>query len=127
ERVVPEVAARERCGLIVMGAGGPSFAGVRVSTIGRQLLRRAACSVLVVKSRPRGPYRHLLVGTDFTAESCRGLETAAAWFADAELSLMHVLDIPYRSMLLEAGQLDAVAQLEHDTMARFVAGARLAD
>lgn len=119
ERVIPEIAAQERCGVIVIGAGSG------VGAVGRQVLRRSVCSVLVVKARPRKPYQRLLVGTDFTVESCRGLETAATWFAGAELALMHVLDIPYRSMLLQAGRPDTLSRLERDTMEEFLATARL--
>lgn len=124
-RVIPEVATHENCELIIMGAGGPTFAGVQASTTGRQLLRRSPQSVLIVKSRPQGAYERILIGTDFTTESRCGLETAAVWFADARLSLMHVLDIPYSSLLRDGGRTDELSRLEHETMASFVAGAQL--
>lgn len=123
--VIQRVAEREDCDLVVAGTSGPTFASIIMHTTTEHLLRRLRRSLLVVKARPRGAYRRILVGTDFTAESRHGLETAAAWFTPAEFTLMHALDIPYRSMFLEAGREDEFARLEHDTMASFVAAARL--
>lgn len=124
-RVILEVAEREQCGLVVLGASGPAFAGVEIATTTAQLMRRSAQSLLIVKLRPHEPYRKVLVGTDFTAESRRGLEAAAAWFPDAGFELMHVLDIPYKSLLLEVGREHEFARMERDTMAAFVAAARI--
>ncbi|HET7301558.1 MAG TPA: universal stress protein [Oleiagrimonas sp.] len=123
--VILRTAEREGCDLIVTGANGPTFASIIIHTTTEHLLRRAPQSLLIVKARPHGVYRQVLVGTDFTAESRHGLETAATWFAEADFTLMHALDIPYRSMFLEAGREDAFARLEHETMESFVASARL--
>lgn len=123
--VILRTAEREGCDLIVTGANGPTFASIIIHTTTEHLLRRAPQSLLIVKARPHGIYRQVLVGTDFTAESRHGLETAAAWFADADLTLMHALDIPYRSMFLEEGRENEFARLEHETMESFVAAAQL--
>ncbi len=125
--VILRTAAQEDCELIIVGTSGPAFASIIAQTTTETLLRRARSSVLVVKTRPRDDYRQLLVGTDFTGESRHGLETAAAWFADAHFTLMHALDIPYRSMFLKEGRADAFARLEHETMESFAAGAHLPD
>ncbi len=123
--VILRVAAREKCALIVAGTSGPTFASLVAHTTTEQLLRRSPHSLLVVKGRPRGAYRRVLVGTDFTGESRHGLETAAAWFAEADFTLMHALDIPYRSLFLAAGRESEFARLEHETMASFLAEARM--
>ncbi len=123
--VIARVAAREGCELVVAGTSGPTFASLISHTTTEQLLRRLARSLLIVKGRPRGAYRNVLVGTDFTVESRHGLETAAAWFAGADFTLMHALDIPYRSLFLTAGRESEFARLEHETMASFVAEAHL--
>lgn len=120
-----EIAERENCGLVVAGTRGPVFADLVGRSTTVQLLRRSPWPVLVVKARPHGSYRKVLVGTDFTPESRHGLETAVAWFADASFVLMHALDIPHRSLLLDADRGQAFTRLEHDTMESFVDDARL--
>lgn len=125
--VVLRIAAREDCQLIVAGTSGPTFASIISHTTTERLLRRLPRSLLVVKGRPRDAYRKILVGTDFTVESRHGLETVATWFADADFALMHALDIPYRSLFLSEGREHEFARLEHETMASFVADARLPD
>src|SRR5690606_22346732 len=63
------------------------------------LVRKSPASVLVVKSRPNGPYGHVLVGTDFTEESRYGLEVAAGYFPDCRFTVMHGFEMPYKSFL----------------------------
>lgn len=120
-----ETAARENCDLIVLGTRGPAFAGDIFRTTATRILRRSRYSVLVVKTRPSGAYSQLLVGTDFTAESRHGLETAATWFADADFALLHALDIPYKSLLLDAGRSAELTRMENEAMQSFVAQASL--
>lgn len=122
-----EIAEREGCGLVVAGTRGPVFADLVGRSTTVQLLRRSPWPVLVVKSRPHGAYRKVLVGTDFTPESRHGLEIAAAWFADAGFALMHALDIPHRSLLLDADRGQAFARMEYDTMQSFADGAHLSE
>ncbi len=124
-KVILETAAREQCDLIVVGARGPTFAGIAPSATTTQLMRRSPLSLLVVKARPHQPYRKVLVGTDFTSESRRGLEMATAWFGDTDITLMHALDIPYKSLLLDAGREHQFAKMERDTMESFVASAQI--
>lgn len=123
--VILRIAAREDCDLIIAGTSGPTFASIIMHTTTEQLLRRSPRSLLVVKARTRGAYRQILVGTDFTVESRHGLETAGTWFDDADVTVMHALDIPYRSMFLAAGRETEFARLEHEAMAAFVATAKL--
>lgn len=125
--LILETAAREQCELVILGCRRPSFAGVALQSTTAQLLRRSPHSLLIVKSRPRGAYDQVLVGTDFTTESRHGLETAAAWFAPARFMLVHALDIPYRSLLMQAGREQEFSRMEHDAMHAFVAAAQLPD
>lgn len=120
-----ETAANERCELIVLGADeGPAH-----GTLGRvteHLLRKSPASLLVVRERPHGAYAHVLVGTDFTTESRYGLTASASWFPTARLALMHVLDIPYKSLWLDAGHGEELARMEMATMQSFLAETPLA-
>ena len=122
------VVEREACDLIVLGTA-------RDETLGRMLLgntvdhlvRRSPVSVLVVKSRPRGAYRHLLVGTDFTDESRHGLEVAAKAFPDAVITLMHAFQLPYRSLLSDTALSREFSSMEAQEMKTFLDGASLSE
>ncbi|HYD73348.1 MAG TPA: universal stress protein [Candidatus Binatia bacterium] len=124
--VILDVAEREQCDLIVVGAGGdPGLGKVSLGRTVELLIRRAPTSVLVVKSRPSGPYRHILVGTDFTDEARHGLEVASRLFSDAMFAVMHAFDMPYRS-LLSATQLSRdFSAMEHAEIQAFVKAAEL--
>lgn len=88
------------CGLIITGVA-------RDETLGRSLLgttveklaRLAEVPVLVVKSRPRGPYGNVVVGTDFSKSSRRAFETALAWMPEAHFSLFHAYDVPFEGIV----------------------------
>ncbi|MGP1665341.1 MAG: universal stress protein, partial [Rhodanobacter sp.] len=125
--IILDIAEREQCELIVLGAAdersGQSFFGSTTEC----LVRKSPASVLVVKNRPHGAYRHVLVGTDFTAESRHGLDTVANWFPAAQFALMHVLDIPYSSMWLDPTRGDALARMEMATIKAFLDSAHLTE
>lgn len=125
--VILDVAARERCDLIVLGTARDTWANSFLGSTVEHLVRRSPASVLVVKQRPRGAYRHVLVGTDFTAESRLGLATAAALFPRAEFTLLHALDIPYKSLWLDEQHRDDFARMEMATIGAFAADAELPD
>jgi nucleotide-binding universal stress UspA family protein len=114
-----DTAAQQGCDLIVLGASEPSSPSA-LGRVTEQLLRKSPASLLVVKSRPHDAYGKVLVGTDFTAESRCGLTTAVSWFPAARLTLMHVLDIPYTSLWLDAKHSSDLARMEMDTMRAFL-------
>ncbi len=104
ERVAPAeailtVADREGCDLIVLGESRDRLFGPILEGTVEQVLRKSPVSVLLVRDRPRRPYRQLLVGTDFTDEAQQALVVAARLFADASLTLMHAFNVPYASLL----------------------------
>ncbi|MCX7515011.1 universal stress protein [Frateuria hangzhouensis] len=113
-------ATREQCDLIVLGTSEAAAHG-SLGHVTEYLLRRSPASLLVVRERPHGGYAHVLVGTDFTDESRHGLTAAAGWFPAARLALMHVLDIPYKSLWLDAGRGEQLARMEMATMQSFLA------
>ncbi len=123
--VILDVAKREACDLIVLGAShersGHSFLGKTAES----LIRKSPASVLVVKNRPREAYRHILVGTDFTVESRHGLQAAATWFPNARCVLMHTLDIPYQSLWLDPAHRQEFTRLEMATIEDFLLDAGL--
>ena len=124
--VILEVAQREGCGLIVLGDARDTLRHQLLGNTVETLVRKSPVSMLIVKRRPRGGYRHVLVGTDFTAESRLGLQVAADLFPQAQFTVLHALDIPYRSLWLDAAHRDDFTRMERSTMDAFVAGAGLA-
>jgi len=125
--VILDATARDGSDLIVLGAASGSLGGGLLGNTAEQLARKSPGSVLVVKNRPHGAYRHILVGTDFTAESRHGLNAAAALFPTAELVLMHALDIPYQSLWLDPAHRQDFTRMEMATMEAFIASAALPD
>jgi len=125
-KVILDAAERERCDLIIVGAGRQRAFGW--PPLGRtidELFRRSPVSVLVVKKRPRGPYGHILVGTDFTEEARHGLEVSAALFPDAIMTLMHAFEMPYRSFLLDSQLGRDFGEMEHASLSAFADEASL--
>lgn len=119
-RVILETVERERCDLVVVGLGRHrSFGWPPLGKTIDELFRGSPVSVLVVKKRPRGPYDHLLVGTDFTPEARAGLETAARFFPEATLALMHAFDMPYRALLLDNQLSREFGAMERSTLKAF--------
>lgn len=124
--VILEVAGRADCDLIVLGDASDMPGRVLLGSTVETLVRNAPTSVLVVKQRPRGGYRRVLVGTDLTPESRHGLETAAALFPDAGFVLLHALDIPYESLWLDPARSTGLIHMEMATIKAFATKARLA-
>lgn len=86
-------AESEQCDLIVIGMARDELLG-RLS-LGRtvdRLLRRARVPLLVVKDRPRRPYRHIVVAIDFSDSSRHALEAAARFFPAQKLTVFHAYD-----------------------------------
>jgi nucleotide-binding universal stress UspA family protein len=77
------------------------FAGTTVERV----IRAAARPVLMVHQPPAGPYRRVLVATDFSAPAARTAEAAAALglLDGAELLLVHALEPPRLVGLGDAG------------------------
>ena len=125
--VILATAAREHCDLIVLGDARDTLRHLVLGNTVEYLVRRSPVSVLIVKQRPRGPYQHIVVGTDFTTESRDGLHTAAALFPQAELTLLHALDIPYKSLWLDPQHRDDFSRMERSTIEAFVTDSKLPD
>lgn len=64
-----------------------------IGSIAGRVLDRCRKPVLVVKQAPRGPYRRVLVLTDFSERSIAAAELAARLAPEAELHLFHAIDL----------------------------------
>jgi nucleotide-binding universal stress UspA family protein len=93
--VILQVAKEQECDVIVTGVARNETLGR--FTLGRtvdRLLRVSDVPLLIVTDRARGPYKKVVVATDFSDTSRRALETAAAFFPDEALAVFHAYDGP---------------------------------
>ncbi|HZX69462.1 MAG TPA: universal stress protein [Rhodanobacter sp.] len=125
--VILDLAKREGCDLIVLGASHERSGHSVLGRTAEALIRKSSASLLVVRNRPREAYRQILIGTDFTVESRHGLHVATTWFPQASFVLMHALDIPYKSLWLDPARREEFTRLELGTIEDFLADARLPD
>lgn len=78
------------CDLIVTGTARSETLGrVLLGTTVEKLARQSPVPILVVKTRPRHPYKTVLVGTDFSDASRAALLAAARLFPDAAITMLH--------------------------------------
>ncbi len=81
--------------LIVMGMHGKSkFRDKFIGTTIEKVIRNGKTPVLMVKDKPIGEYKNLLVGTDFSAGSRQALFFALNLAPKAILNLAHLFFIP---------------------------------
>lgn len=119
--VILEIAAQERCDLIVLGvAHDRGFGWTHLGRTVEYLVRRAPVSVLVVKTRASGAYRHVLVGTDFTDEARHGLSVATRLFPEAAFAIMHAFEMPYRALMGSSQLGRDFSAMEQDEIDAFV-------
>lgn len=91
--IVLEVARRENSDLVITGMGrDESLARIQFGSTLDKLLQELPVPLMIVRRRVRGPYRHVVVATDFSPASQPALETAMRWFSDAQLTLFHAYE-----------------------------------
>jgi nucleotide-binding universal stress UspA family protein len=96
-------------GLLVFGARGASF--VRHWVLGataERLLRKTVRPILVVKQVAHEPYRQVLVPVDFSPWSAGAIRLAQVVAPTADITLMHVYEVPFEGKLRFAGVDDEV-------------------
>ena len=91
------------------------------------LIRDARNPLLVVKDRPRQPYRQVIVPTDFSGSSRHALETAVALFADAAVTVFHGADAPFAGLMDSTRYLDDMRQAAIANCHAFLASSGLPD
>lgn len=94
------VAAGVGADLIVTGLARDETLGrFALGTTVDRLARRADVPLLVVHKRVHGDYRRIVAASDFSDASRHALQTAAAWFDQALLTLLHAYDPPYANLM----------------------------
>lgn len=97
-RAILSAVEREGCDFVVLGQGRDRLIDPIEGTLDH-VVRASPVSVLAVRERPYGPYRRLLVGTDFTDESQQALVASMRWFSGAEIAFLHAYSMPYSGLL----------------------------
>lgn len=121
--VIESVAAARQVDLVVTGIAREGPFSSRPVVLGKtveQLLRKSSLPILVVLNRPRGPYDHVVVATDFSRPSAHALQMALRFFPGQKLFLLHAFDVPYENQVEDAAR--HAAQLREGTaeeMSRF--------
>ena len=95
-----EVAEAEGCDLVVAGVARHESLGRAVlgSTVDR-LARRSPVPVLVVRGRVQGPYRRMLVASDWSASAEHAMRTAMAMFPQSAITVLHGYEVPMAGLM----------------------------
>jgi nucleotide-binding universal stress UspA family protein len=97
--VILAAARRESVDFIVCGVARSEQLGrVFLGTTVDRLAREISAPLLVVKNRMRGPYRHILVATDFSESSRYALQTEMVYFQGESPSIFHAYDTPFSGL-----------------------------
>ncbi|MCG3200593.1 MAG: hypothetical protein NFCOHLIN_00449 [Gammaproteobacteria bacterium] len=98
--LIPQLIVSLRCDLVVTGMARDETLGrILLGTTVEALVRKTNVPVLVVKSRPRGPYRNVVVATDFSEGSRCALETALALLPEAQISVFHAYGVNFEGLV----------------------------
>ncbi len=83
--------------LVVLGADEPEGGLLGFGTKATTCVRKAPCDVLLVRESHHGPFRRILVGTDFSETASRALRLAVAVAArdGADLRVLHAFHGPW--------------------------------
>lgn len=95
--VIERVAVSQAIDLIVTGIAREGPFASQPIVLGRtveRLLRRVPIPILIVRNRPRAPYRHILITTDFSEPSAYALQVALSFFHYQPLHLLHAFEVP---------------------------------
>lgn len=97
--------AGERDCLVVTGLARDETLGrFSLGTTVHRLLRRLTVPVLVVKARVRHEYRYVVVATDLSDSSKRGLDIALGWFPDQRVEMFHAYETPFSGLMGDAAE-----------------------
>lgn len=118
---IARVAEERDCALVITGvARFNSPSDYVLGTAVDHLVRKSASPVLVVKRKPRKPYRKLLVGTDYSIASREALLVAADLFDAAQIRLVHVFHSAYDAFLAHDTTADYIHSEADEQMRKFV-------
>ena len=116
-----------KCQFVVMGVA--HFDGIEEVITGTPV-DKVVCDgtvpALIVKQRPKMPYRRLVVATDFSRCSHDAMIHANALFPSLPIHLVHVYHVAYEGILRSSANSKYLDQEARDLMSRFVAESDIA-
>lgn len=115
-----DVAQKIQAELVVLGMHRSESRAHFRGTTAHRVMTGGSAPTLLVKDRPRGPYRRALVAVDFSDGSQAAVRFAARLLPDAELHLVHAFEIPFKALVGSDGVRREVAQEHEADMARFI-------
>jgi nucleotide-binding universal stress UspA family protein len=89
-REIASFSREAKADLIVLGVRDSWIQDLLGSARAQRVRRRAAVPVLAVAGEPTGPYKRILVATDFSARSARAARLVSDFFPQATVRLLHV-------------------------------------
>ncbi|AZV94882.1 hypothetical protein CBF45_15095 [Bordetella sp. J329] len=93
--VILQVAEETQAELVVAGVARDETLGrLLLGTTVEKLVRHIPVPVLVVKERPRHPYRNVLVATDFSEGSRHAVDAVVNLLPGTPFKLYHALELP---------------------------------
>jgi universal stress protein E len=112
-----DAAKEASANLIVLGAFGDRRPDVGFGTVATACVRRSPADVLLVRDTQTGPFRRILVGTDFSAASVDAIRRAVeiATVERAELHVVHAFDAPWKKLHFRspASMVDPESQVKY--------------
>ncbi|HYG84785.1 MAG TPA: universal stress protein [Azospirillum sp.] len=96
---IVHTAEMEHCDLIVLGITQDAFLDrIFLDRTTDRLLRRSRVPLLIVRERPRRPYRHIVVATDFSDASREALDAAVRMFPGQAPTVFHAYEAPFSGL-----------------------------
>lgn len=120
-KIIAQTAAAEESDLIVVGAARHNnlsdfFLGTAVD----HLVHHAVTPVLVVKERPNGHYKNIVVAVDFSDFSSNALLTALELFPGANIQIVHAYHVAYEAWLKSDGVVEEMHGEAKQEMRQFM-------
>jgi nucleotide-binding universal stress UspA family protein len=95
-----EAATQTKADLIVLGLHRiDPLRDLFIGTTAERIIRHAAVPVLMVKDKPAGPYRKIVVTTDFSPSSSHALLAAFDLAPGAQFTLLHIFETPFPGLI----------------------------
>ncbi len=99
ETIVTE-AGKTHADLIVLGTHRPSsLVQDMLGTTVDRVMRMGGLPVLLVRNKPEGPYKSILIAVDFSAAAHRALTSVVRWFPTAQITAVTAYGTARRSVL----------------------------
>lgn len=123
-KILSRLAAAENAALIVTGAGrynglSDFFLGTAVD----HLVRNTEQPVLVVKRRATGPYRSILLATDYSDGALQAFQSALDLFPDATFEVVNAYRVPFETRAPSPDTAEAARDEAEAEMSAFIARA----